>query len=113
MANNINSEVSAKDTAFTEKRSPALVDKFVIRLPDGLRTKIKQLSKYNCRSMNAEIIMVLEKHIHQNRMSQFSDMSDFADDEADYGLKITDQQLSEKLDALPLGKKEALLELLG
>lgn len=44
----------------SNKRTPALVEKFVIRLPNGLREQIKALSEQNRRSMNSEIIMVLE-----------------------------------------------------
>ena len=43
------------------KNTPSLVEKFVIRLPNGLREQIKALSEQNRRSMNSEIIMVLEK----------------------------------------------------
>ena len=49
----------------SNKSSPALVEKFVIRLPNGLREQIKVLSEQNRRSMNSEIIMVMEKHIQQ------------------------------------------------
>ena len=38
-----------------------MIEKFVIRLPKGLRNKIKHLSEQNRRSMDSEIIMVLEK----------------------------------------------------
>lgn len=60
------------------KSSPSLVEKFVIRLPQGLREQIKTLSEQNRRSMNSEIIMVLEKHIEQ--FSQ-DDMRDFSAEE--------------------------------
>lgn len=89
-------------------QSPALVEKFVIRLPHGLRMKIKQLSEQNRRSMNAEIIMVLEKHIQQSLMNSLNLTEEELQD-----MELTDKQLSEKLEALPLEKKEALLELLG
>ena len=92
----------------TTKNGPSVVDKFVIRLPSGLRSKIKELSEQNRRSMNAEIIMVLEKHIQQSMTSK--ELNDLL--ECDHA-ELTDRQLSEKLDALPPGKKEALLELLG
>jgi len=36
-------------------------DKFVLRLPDGLRDRIKAKADDNGRSMNAEIIQLLEK----------------------------------------------------
>lgn len=100
------------------KSTPSLVEKFVIRLPKGLREQIKTLSEHNRRSMNSEIIMVLEKHIQQ--FSQ-EDIKDFSTEELlqevqaehDNHGPVTDQVLQERLDALPAEKKEALLELLG
>ena len=35
-------------------------DKFVLRLPDGLRDRIKNAADINGRSMNAEIVQLLE-----------------------------------------------------
>ncbi|QRZ15959.1 Arc family DNA-binding protein [Paracoccus methylovorus] len=42
----------------TENR--ALNDKFMLRLPDGMRDRIKAAAERNNRSMNAEIVMALE-----------------------------------------------------
>lgn len=36
-------------------------DKFMLRLPDGLRDKIKAEAKSNMRSMNAEIVLQLAR----------------------------------------------------
>ena len=102
----------------SNKSSPALVEKFVIRLPNGLREQIKTLSEQNQRSMNSEIIMVLEKHIQQ--FSQ-EDMLNFSAEELLQKVREeqhndappTDKVLQERLEALPAEKKEALLELLG
>lgn len=107
------------------KSSPALVEKFVIRLPKGLREQIKTLSETNRRSMNSEIIMVLEKHIQQSLPSE--DLQDYADAELINEMRnlhyasaaetkeapVTSDMLKQRLDALPPEKKEALLELLG
>ncbi|WP_127113063.1 Arc family DNA-binding protein [Shimia sediminis] len=41
-----------------EKR--ALNDKFMLRLPDGMREQIKESAAKNSRSMNAEIVVALE-----------------------------------------------------
>ncbi|EYD71600.1 hypothetical protein Rumeso_05001 [Rubellimicrobium mesophilum DSM 19309] len=41
--------------------SSAAVDKFVIRLPDGLRQAIKEAAACNRRTMNAEIVFHLER----------------------------------------------------
>ena len=102
----------AKDEAAKdETKSPALVEKFVIRLPNGLRDRIRQLSEQNRRSMNSEIIMVLESHIRQ----QFMDNIAEANPEGDFapGQRKTEAELNRMLESLPAQKKEALLELLG
>lgn len=44
-------------------RHSDFLDKFVIRLPDGIRHEIKELAKVNRRSMNAEIVLAIEDHI--------------------------------------------------
>jgi hypothetical protein len=46
-------------TAKTSSRA----DKFVLRMPDGMRDQISQLAKKSHRSMNAEILRRLEKSI--------------------------------------------------
>ena len=52
-----------------------MIEKFVIRLPKGLRNKIKHLSEQNRRSMNSEIIMVLEKLLQQNLADMASEFA--------------------------------------
>jgi predicted DNA-binding protein len=109
---------STKDSI---KSTPSLVEKFVIRLPNGLREQIKALSEQNRRSMNSEIIMVLEKHIQQYSQEDIKEFSteqilqeSRPEQESDQrNVPVTDQVLQERLEALPAEKKEALLELLG
>ncbi len=101
--------------------SPALIEKFVIRLPKGLRKKIKHLSEQNRRSMNSEIIMVLEQHIHQHLMdhTDLTDTTGISGEDGNIkreaqGLeKPTQSELTKRLENLPEEKKQALLELLG
>ncbi len=38
-----------------------VADKFVVRMPEGMRERIAEIAKGNHRSMNAEIIIGLEK----------------------------------------------------
>lgn len=42
-------------------RAPQLADKYVLRMPDGMRDKIIELAKANNRSMNAEIVLILQQ----------------------------------------------------
>lgn len=109
-----NYSTSANPEAAENRQTPALIEKFVIRLPKGLRNKIKHLSEQNRRSMNSEIIMVLEKHIQQNLSGQ---VQDFNAEEA-YSMAASaeqpaDSELAKRLQNLPEEKKQALLELLG
>lgn len=113
---NPNQAVIATDDTTTHDmkalpRGPAVVDKFVIRLPSGLRQQIRQLSEQNRRSMNAEIILVLENHIRQ----QFVEQMAMVQGEEGFipGQRHTEDELNRMLDSLPAEKKEALLELLG
>lgn len=40
-------------------------DKFVIRMPEGLREKLRQRAEQNRRSMNSEIVSMLEKFFEE------------------------------------------------
>jgi hypothetical protein len=106
----ISSEIT-KNEEMQETKSPALVEKFVIRLPNGLRDQIRLLSEQNRRSMNSEILLVLENHIQQQFMEQMAAAN--PDSNFKPGLRHTEQELTRKLENLPPEKKEALLELLG
>lgn len=48
--------MSARTTKFPSRS----LDKFVVRLPDGLRERIEAAARAKNRSMNAEIVRVLE-----------------------------------------------------
>ena len=43
-------------------------EKFVLRLPIGMRTKIADIAKKNRRSMNSQIIFELEELIENDRL---------------------------------------------
>lgn len=58
-------------------------DKFVLRMPDGLRDRIKDKADDNGRSMNAEIIQLLEReypaptdvmHVHLDNIRRALDL---------------------------------------
>lgn len=42
-------------------RAPQLADKYVLRMPDGMRDELAALARGNNRSMNAEIIGLLQQ----------------------------------------------------
>lgn len=88
---------------------PALVEKFVIRLPAGLRDQIRQISEQNRRSMNSEILMMIEGNIQsqlQQEMITANPNDGFAPG------KREEEDLKGMLEALPADKKEALRKLL-
>ncbi|MFD2248952.1 hypothetical protein FHS82_001069 [Pseudochelatococcus lubricantis] len=40
-----------------------VMDRVNIRLPDGVREKVKAIAAHNRRSMNAEIVFAIERHL--------------------------------------------------
>ncbi|MEZ1440138.1 Arc family DNA-binding protein [Pseudomonas shirazica] len=48
-------------------KSSRTADKFVVRLPDGMREQIADIAKGNHRSMNSEIIARLDLSIEQDK----------------------------------------------
>lgn len=51
----------------TEPRRPPsrAMDQFVLRLPDGLRDRVKRAAGASRRSMNAEIVLYIEQGLIQ------------------------------------------------
>ena len=45
-------------------------DQFIVRLPDGMRNKVKESAELNNRSMNAEIIAGLEDWLSRNDQNE-------------------------------------------
>ena len=37
-----------------------IADKLMVRLPDGLRDRVKESAEQNCRTMNAEVVFHLK-----------------------------------------------------
>ena len=46
--------------------SSRIADKFVVRLPDGMRERIADVAREHHRSMNSEIIARLERSLNEN-----------------------------------------------
>ena len=40
-------------------------DRFIVRLPDGWRAKLKSKAQENHRSMNSEVLAILEPVLHE------------------------------------------------
>ncbi|WP_311775966.1 Arc family DNA-binding protein [Klebsiella aerogenes] len=54
----------------TEKDNPNFVERFTVRMPDGMRDAIAERAKANGRSMNAEIVQILEEALDGKRVKQ-------------------------------------------
>lgn len=42
-------------------------DRYIVRMPDGMKEKIKEEAARNCRSMNSEIVFHLQQIFDTNR----------------------------------------------
>ncbi|EPM2821194.1 Arc family DNA-binding protein [Yersinia enterocolitica] len=54
----------------TEKEDLAFIERFTVRMPDGMRGAIAERAKQNGRSMNAEIVQILEDALGDNANSK-------------------------------------------
>lgn len=72
-------------------------DKFVLRLPDGLRDRIKNVAANNNRSMNAEVVDTLEKKYPAPIMPDDLLISTIQKALTDGGLTETDAELKTAL----------------
>lgn len=66
-------------------------DKFIVRLPDGMRERIKAAADLNRRSMNAEIVDRLEKSfsMHGEKETLLTELADIASSGSEKDLKNT------------------------
>ncbi len=71
-------------------------DKFMLRLPDGMRDSISELAKKHGRSMNAQIVHILEEYITPPKVD---DMPGLTDEELKSPDKVQAwmKELSEKI----------------
>lgn len=76
-------------------------DKFMLRLPDGMRERLKELAKANARSLNAEIVKRLEDSLetqpsnnekpndtHDNRLNKDNKADGFTKKQKEEMIKI-------------------------
>lgn len=96
MATSINKKVFQKKRKVS-KYTPTPVEKFALRLPKGLHEQMKTLAKKNNRSMNSEIIWILQNYIQETTKIEFSENT------------LAEQKVNERLEDL----KDALLHLIS
>lgn len=91
------------------------VEKFVVRLPKGMRAQIAEVSRLSHRSMNSEIIARLEESLGQNNTEASQTHAPTAPllrsvDSSDAGFE---QEIIARVRRLSLEKRAAVLELLS
>lgn len=59
----------------SEKEDQALIERFTVRMPDGMRDSIAARAKSNGRSMNSEIVQILEDALSGKARSIKFDMA--------------------------------------
>ena len=74
-------------------------DQFIVRLPDGMRDRIKAEADANNRSMNAEIVAMIEEQLNKPNKQD--------------GLLQMLRQIAEKLDAEKHAVDAKLVEILA
>lgn len=94
-------------------------DKFVVRLPEGMRQRIAEVAKNYHRSMNSEIVSRLESSLRTEVCIQ----QEFGETESAEGVSIGETinldlshqefALIEKVRLLPAQKQQAILDLLA
>ncbi|HFZ9216136.1 TPA: Arc family DNA-binding protein [Salmonella enterica subsp. diarizonae serovar 61:r:-] len=88
-------------------------DKFMLRFPDGMRDAIAERAKINGRSMNSEIVQILEDALESRSVKVQSEMNVdlFSDKELnDDKIVISKSQLLEKVDTAVQQAIEATAE---
>lgn len=73
----------------SEKFPSQMQDKFTVRFPDGLRDAIAERAKRNGRSMNSEIVQILQETIDTDRAISGSDLVDFDSTQAAFNAAST------------------------
>lgn len=80
--------------------SSRTADKFVVRLPDGMREKVASVAKKNHRSMNNEIIARLDESLNTGEVNTNIDPN---------SITIHERRLLGSFRKLGAGKRKALM----
>jgi len=96
------------------------VEKFVVRLPGGMRQKIADVARKSRRSMNSEIVARLEHSLaEQESVSGISESHSQVEKPSLRAVDLSEQRLSEEQQLLQsfrrmdAAKREALLKVIG
>ena len=90
-----------------EGLSSTATEKFVVRLPKGMRRTISDAARQHRRSMNSEIVAIIDRALGEIVISGSSNLECRTT-----GASALEQALLRRFRALPEHKRRALLELL-
>ncbi|WFY25163.1 Arc family DNA-binding protein [Enterobacter ludwigii] len=76
------------------------MDRFNVRLPAGMRDAIAERAKANGRSMNSEIVQILQEALDTERILSESDLVDFDSTQAAFNAAATAEEKEEFLRSL-------------
>ena len=75
-------------------------DKFNLRFPDGMRDAIAERAKRNGRSMNSEIVQILQETLDTDKAVSESDLVDFDSTQAAFNAASTVEEKEQFLSDL-------------
>lgn len=76
------------------------MDRFNVRLPAGMRDAIAERAKRNGRSMNSEIVQILQETLDTDKAISESDLVDFDSTQAAFNAASTAEEKEEFLRSL-------------
>ncbi|ENR5976659.1 Arc family DNA-binding protein [Klebsiella pneumoniae] len=76
------------------------MDRFNVRLPSGMREAIAERAKANGRSMNSEIVQILQEALDTDKTISESDLVDFDSTQAAFNATSTPEEKEIFLNAL-------------
>ena len=99
----------------TKQQGSRTADKFVVRLPDGMRQKISQVAKGYHRSMNSEIVSRLESSLHAEPTLMTEEERAALEEGGMSSLEVNPQEsaIVNRFRQLSASKRQALLEILN
>lgn len=82
----------------SEKDNQGFIERFTVRFPDGMRDAIAERAKNNGRSMNSEIIQILEDALaSDDRRSRGLDLTGVSENQMEYIIDTMTQKLVDKV----------------
>lgn len=93
----------------TDKDSSNFIERFTVRLPDGMRDTIAERARKNGRSMNSEIIQIIEDAIKRDAIID-SALSQNIDTRLDENKVSELELLQEKIIAIQRSENDLLKE---